>query len=310
MSMNEETAAKLQGLTRRFAKLVHDLKFEDLPEEVLHKAKLIIRDGLGNQVAASAISEPARRVVEIVREWGGKPEATVIGYGFKVPAPLAAMCNAMLGHGVELDDAHGSGLIKGGSVMIPSIMALAEANGKSGRDVITAIVAGYEVAVRIAKAINPGHRQRGFHTTGTVSPFGARPPGRLSCLVATKKASRRRSAWPPCSRRASVIPGRSVHGQTVQSRQIGLQRHHGGRHGQPRLRRPAQGPWNAGGLLQRLLRRYPRRRPARRTGRASSSWGRLQAHAACRYAHGPIDLANSSSRRGAPGGRRGRSTCA
>ena len=83
MSMNEETAAKLQGLTRRFAKLVHDLKFEDLPEEVLHKAKLIIRDGLGNQVAASAISEPARRVVEIVREWGGKPEATVIGYGFK-----------------------------------------------------------------------------------------------------------------------------------------------------------------------------------------------------------------------------------
>ena len=83
------------------------------------------------------------------------------------------MCNAMLGHGVELDDAHGSGLIKGGSVMIPSIMALAEANGKSGRDVITAIVAGYEVAVRIAKAINPGHRQRGFHTTGTVSLFGA-----------------------------------------------------------------------------------------------------------------------------------------
>ena len=86
--------------------------------------------------------------------------------------------------------------------MIPSIMALAEANGKSGRDVITAIVAGYEVAVRIAKAINPDIASAAF-TPPARYPCSARPPGRLSCLVATKKASRRRSAWPPCSRRAS-----------------------------------------------------------------------------------------------------------
>ena len=90
MTMNTDTAAALEGLTLRFAELVHALKYEDIPEEVTKKAKFIIRDGLGNQIAASAISEPARKVIEMVKEWGGKPESTV-GYGFKVPAPMAAM---------------------------------------------------------------------------------------------------------------------------------------------------------------------------------------------------------------------------
>jgi 2-methylcitrate dehydratase PrpD len=183
--MNTDTAAALEGLTLRFAELVHALKYEAIPEEVTKKAKFIIRDGLGNQIAASAISEPARKVIEMVKEWGGKPESTVVGYGFKVPAPMAAMCNAMMGHGVELDDAHGSGLIKAGSVMVPSLMALAEANNKSGKEVVTALIAGYEVAIRIAKAINPGHRQRGFHTTGTVSAIGVAAAGAklLGCDV-------------------------------------------------------------------------------------------------------------------------------
>ena len=74
----------------------------------------------------------------------------------------------MLGHGVELDDAHGTGLIKAGSVMVSLAFASAELTGCSGRDLIPAVVGGYEIAVRVAKAINPGHRERGYHTSGTV----------------------------------------------------------------------------------------------------------------------------------------------
>lgn len=177
MTMDIKTSEMLEGLTVKFAELVYAMKYEDIPDDVIKKAKLIIRDGLGNQIAASAISDPARKVIEMVKEWGGKPESTVMGYGFRVPTPMAAMCNAMLGHGVELDDAHGSGLIKAGSVMVPSLLALAEANDKSGKEVITALIAGYEVAIRLAKAINPGHRQRGFHTTGTVSAIGVAAAG-------------------------------------------------------------------------------------------------------------------------------------
>lgn len=164
---------QMTGLTMRYARHLASLRYEHLPDEVVRKAKAILRDGVGNQIAASAIAEPASRMVELVKLWGGKPEATVTGYGLKVPAPMAVLCNAMLGHGVELDDAHGSGLIKGGSVIVSLALASGELSRCSGKEVIAGVVGAYEIAVRVAKAINPGHRQRGYHTTGTVALLGA-----------------------------------------------------------------------------------------------------------------------------------------
>ena len=63
--------AELAGLTMRYAEHIAALRYADLPREVIHKAKTIIRDGVGNQIAASAISEPAARMMEIARGWGG-----------------------------------------------------------------------------------------------------------------------------------------------------------------------------------------------------------------------------------------------
>lgn len=290
--MKSETSKAVEGLTQRFAQLVFDMKYEDLPADVTHKAKLIIRDGLGNQIAASAISEPARHVVTLVKEWGGKPESTVIGYNFRVPAPLAAMCNAMLGHGVELDDAHGSGLIKAGSVLVPTLMALAEANGKSGREVITALVAGYELAVRIAKAINPGHRQRGFHTTGTVSAIGAAAAGAklLGCdvngiasaigLGAMQSAGIQSYLDDPCMAKP-FSPGKAAFNGTMASVMTSR-----GFTGPMKALECNEGFFNAycedirvADLFEGLGKTY-----------AIMEVG-FKPHAACRFAHGPIDLA-------------------
>jgi 2-methylcitrate dehydratase PrpD len=292
MTMNTDTAAALEGLTLKFAQLVHALKYEDIPDEVTKKAKFIIRDGLGNQIAASAISEPARKVIEIVKEWGGKPESTVVGYGFKVPAPMAAMCNAMMGHGVELDDAHGSGLIKAGSVMVPSLMALAEANNKSGKEVVTALIAGYEVAIRIAKAINPGHRQRGFHTTGTVSAIGVAAAGAklLGCdvngiasaigLAAMQSAGIQSYLDDPCMAKP-FSPGKSALNGTMAAVMVSR-----GFTGPKKALEGREGFFNAycddirvGDLLDGLGEKF-----------AIMEVG-FKPHAACRYAHGPIDLA-------------------
>jgi 2-methylcitrate dehydratase PrpD len=292
MAMNTETAAALEGLTIRFAELVHALKYEAIPEEVAKKAKFIIRDGLGNQIAASAISEPARKVIEMVKEWGGKPESTVVGYGFKVPAPMAAMCNAMMGHGVELDDAHGSGLIKAGSVMVPSLMALAEANNKSGKEVVTALIAGYEVAIRIAKAINPGHRQRGFHTTGTVSAIGVAAAGAklLGCdvngiasaigLAAMQSAGIQSYLDDPCMAKP-FSPGKSALNGTMAAVMVSR-----GFTGPKKALEGREGFFNAycdeirvKDLLGGLGKEF-----------AIMEVG-FKPHAACRYAHGPIDLA-------------------
>ena len=71
-SLAKNPSDALSGLTMRFAEHVAALKYEDIPDDVTTKAKLIIRDGVGNEIAASAISEPANKVVELIKEWGGE----------------------------------------------------------------------------------------------------------------------------------------------------------------------------------------------------------------------------------------------
>jgi 2-methylcitrate dehydratase PrpD len=292
MVMNTETSEALKGLTLKYAELVNSFKFDDIPENAINKAKLIIRDGLGNQIAASAISEPARKMIDLIGDWGGKPESTVVGYGFMIPSPMAAMCNAMLGHGVELDDAHGSGLIKAGSVMVPSLIALAELNNKSGKDLLTALVSGYEIAIRIAKAINPGHRQRGFHTTGTVSAIGAAAAGAklLGCdvsgiasaigLAAMQSAGIQSYLDDPCMAKP-FSPGKSAFNGTMAAVMASR-----GFTGPKKALEGREGFFNAYCdeiRVEDLLGDLGEKFVIMEVG--------FKPHAACRYAHGPIDLA-------------------
>ena len=290
--MPSYTPEDITGLTMRFAELTANLKYEDLPAEVVNKAKLILRDGIGNQIAAAAIGEPAQRMVELVRSWGGAPEATVIGFGFKAPLPHAVMCNAMMGHGVELDDAHGSGLIKAGSVLVPTVNAIAEFKGASGKEVITALVAGYEIAVRVAKAINPGHRSRGYHTTGTVSCLGAAAAGArlLGCnaeqiawaigLAGMQSAGIQSYLDDPCIAKP-FSPGKSAFNGALAAVMASR-----GFSGPKKVLESKEGFFNAftdsvrlSDLLDGLGTEF-----------AIMEVG-FKPHAACRYAHGPIDLA-------------------
>src|ERR1035437_10260242 len=139
----------------------------------------------------------------------------------KVPTPNAAMVNAMMGHGIELDDAHGSGLIKAGSVLVPAAFAVAELSGASGKQVVAGIVAGYDIAIRIAKAINPGHRRPRHERQAAWLQYRADRMVHWTCLHAI--------------RGHSVVSRRSLHGEALQSGQIGLQRGAGGDPGEPRL---------------------------------------------------------------------------
>lgn len=162
-----------EQVTLDLAQFVASIQFDDLPAAVVAKAKQHVLDGIGNQLAASVLSQPAKIVHDLHREWGGSAEATVVGYGTRLPAPMTAMINAMMGHGVELDDAHAKGLIKAGSVFVAVANAVGEHTAATGAQLITALVAGYDLGIRTALAANPSHRKRGFHATGTVGTFGA-----------------------------------------------------------------------------------------------------------------------------------------
>jgi 2-methylcitrate dehydratase PrpD len=287
----------LTGLTMRFATHVADLTYEQIPDDVRLKAKLILRDGIGNQIAASAISEPASRVVELVKEWGGAPQSTIIGHGIKVPTPHAALVNAMMGHGIELDDAHGSGLIKAGSVLVPAAFAVAELAGASGQDVLTGLVAGYDLAIRIAKAINPGHRQRGFHTTGTVSGIGAAAfaakllgcdAEQIACaigLACMQSAGIQSYLDDPCIAKP-FSPGKAAFNGVMAAIMAS---------------RGFTGPRKALECREGFLNAFTDRV---RTEELTDGLGQhfsimevgFKPHAACRYAHGPIDLAQAAYR--------------
>ncbi len=287
----------LKGLTQRFAQHVAALTYEAIPEAVTSKAKLILRDGIGNQIAASAISEPAGKVIALVKEWGGAPQSTIIGHGMKVPTPHAALVNAMLGHGIELDDAHGSGLIKSGSVLVPVAFALAELTGASGRDVITGVVAGYDVAIRIAKAINPGHRQRGYHTTGTVSTIGAAAMAarllgcnaeQIACaigLACMQSAGIQSYLDDPCMAKP-FSPGKSAFNGALAAILAS---------------RGFTGPKKALESREGFLNAFT---DSVRLDDLEDNLGKhfaimevgFKPHAACRYAHGPIDLAQDAYR--------------
>lgn len=291
----ENTA--LTGLTRRFAAHMADLRLEDIPTEVVHKGKCIVRDGVGNQIAASAISEPARSVVDLVKEWGGAPQSTIVGFGAKVPAPHAALCNAMMGHGIELDDAHGSGLIKAGSVLVPSALAVSQWSGTSGSETLAAIIAAYDIAISVAKAINPGHRQRGYHTTGTVSALGAAAMTArlLGCdaeqiasaigLAAMQSAGIQSYLDDPCMAKP-FSPGKSAFNGVL----AGVMASRG-------FTGPKKALESKEGFLNAFTNEVRLKDLENNLGEhfAIMEVG-FKPHAACRYAHGPIDLAQQAYR--------------
>jgi 2-methylcitrate dehydratase PrpD len=159
-------------LMGRFAQFISEMRYEDLPDEVIHQAKLCLLDFSGVALAGSNIGlAPLLR--DIMFEAGGNKEATVIGEDRKVPVFQAALLNAVKGHALDMDDGHRYANAHPGATVIPAALAVAEKENASATEIIVSIVAGYEIIVRISRTINPSHLKRGFHTTGTVGPFGA-----------------------------------------------------------------------------------------------------------------------------------------
>jgi 2-methylcitrate dehydratase PrpD len=152
---------------------IHGLSFNRLPTEVVNKAKHCLMDTIGCAFAGLKTTEHAQIVTELVKDLGGSPEARVWGDGFRTTTVNSAMANGTSSHGLDLDDAHRRAFLHVGVGTIPAVVALAEKVRVDGRQVITATVVAFEVAIRLALAVNPTLRLKGFHTTGTVGVFGA-----------------------------------------------------------------------------------------------------------------------------------------
>ncbi len=162
--------------TEILACYVAGLEYGQLPPEVSQRAKSLTIDFIGSIVRAGRDADSTPSLLGAVSDLGldGPGEATAFGLGRRYSPPVAALLNGALGHSLDFDDTHADSSLHPSAPVVPAAMAAAEIVGASGRDLLTAIVAGYEVCCRLGNALDPtAHYARGFHPTATAGAFGA-----------------------------------------------------------------------------------------------------------------------------------------
>ena len=160
--------------TVRLAEYAAALRYQDLPTEVVRRAKDCITDTVAAIICGSALPW-SRIVIRYAERTGPGGKSQILGSGgAAVQANAAALANGALAHAFELDSLTrpGAGAHPGATVLPPAL-AVAQERGSSGRDLIAAFVAGNEVMIRIGRATGHTNEARGFHAPGTTGPFGA-----------------------------------------------------------------------------------------------------------------------------------------
>jgi 2-methylcitrate dehydratase PrpD len=174
--------------TRDLADFVAGLTHETVPGEVRERAKALVLDLIGISIRARHDAESTPAMVAAARHLGlASGICTVIGDAAGYTPAGAAMLNGTLAHSLDFDDTHASGSLHPSAPIVPAAFAAAEMAGSDGKSVLAAIVAGYEVQIRLSLALDPkAHYDRGFHPTATCGAFGAAAAaGRLLGLDVT-----------------------------------------------------------------------------------------------------------------------------
>ncbi len=195
----EKVAPEAGSLTAYVAEFIASTQYPYIPQEVVQLGKKSILDGLGLALAGSVAKsgELVRRHLQGLGCTGGV--ARVIGSPLRVPARFAAFANGTAIHADDYDDTQLAvakdrvyGLLTHPTApALPAVLAVAEQDGRSGKDLLTAYHVGVEVECKIAEAIHPRHYQHGFHSTATCGTFGAAAglaklcglPGEVACVA-------------------------------------------------------------------------------------------------------------------------------
>ncbi|MDE2817114.1 MAG: MmgE/PrpD family protein [Chloroflexota bacterium] len=152
---------------------VSELRYEDLPPVTVAATKRQIADALACALAGSAAPLTPEIVARHV-QWGGAPEATVLGYGHRLPAPTAAWLNAAMIHAHDFDDSHRASNQHIYVTLLPAALATAESLNQplAGRDLITALVGAAELQIRLGLSVLP-HMHVGWLPTAVFGGLGA-----------------------------------------------------------------------------------------------------------------------------------------
>ena len=159
------------NVTDIFVDYLYGLSVSDLRAEAIEQARLCLLDYRGVACAGAKMLEKrgASFLASVIKQAG---EVSVIGFQQKTTLHNAAFLNAMSAHMAELDDGHRAGQIHLGASIFSALLPVAEVEGLSEEALLRGIVVGYEAAIRLAMAMNPAHKLRGYHTSGTCGTIG------------------------------------------------------------------------------------------------------------------------------------------
>lgn len=156
---------------------LHSIASGTLPREVAAQAELCIIDYSGCALAgAKIIAAKGESFLDAVASQGG--DCAVAGFSRKTTVQNAALLGAMCAHSTELDDGHRFGMIHLGASILSALLPVAEMESLPHESVLKGVVAGYDAAIRLAMAMQPSHKLRGYHASGTCGSVGA------ACAVA------------------------------------------------------------------------------------------------------------------------------
>jgi 2-methylcitrate dehydratase PrpD len=174
--------------TRQLAEYAAAVRYRDLPNDVVQRAKDCIADTIATVIFGHDLPW-SRIIVGDAERTAARGKSRILGPGCgTVRAPLAALANGAMAHAFELDNLTwpNTGVHPGATMLVPAL-AVAQERGIGGRELIAAFVAGAETMIRIGRATKHNNESRGFHATGTTGPFGAAiAVGRLLRLNAEK----------------------------------------------------------------------------------------------------------------------------
>lgn len=164
----------MKPMAAQFAEFFCKVRYDDLPEAVVSHTKKFILDLIGVAIGGMELPFP-QMMTQYLASLGGKPEATLLGSaaGEKIPGIHAALGNGVCAHALDMDDGYRYGGVHPSVATVPAAIAAGEITDSDGKALILGTVLGAEIMNRLAKAMNPSHLSRGFHTTGTLGPFGA-----------------------------------------------------------------------------------------------------------------------------------------
>jgi 2-methylcitrate dehydratase PrpD len=171
--MMAEAATAQNPYTRRIAEFVSGLRYENIPAEVRERLKLLILDALGCAIYGAHL-EWCRILRETLEQLDKTRDTSIWGTDRRLSSVHAALVNGTQVQSFELDDVHREGILHVGAVALPALIAVAQTHAQlSGRDFVTAAVAGYEIGPRVGLCMGPQHIGQGWHSGATVGVFSA-----------------------------------------------------------------------------------------------------------------------------------------